>query len=84
MKGLDFTNGAELLAICEENEMTIAEAMFSREVSKFGTNHEAVWNQMYKTLQVMRESVERSQKDELKLLGGYIGGESKKLLGHIK
>ncbi len=84
MKGLDFISGAELLAVCEENEMTISEAMFSREVSKFGTHHETVWNQMYKTLQVMRESVDRSQKDELKLLGGYIGGESKKLLSHLK
>ena len=84
MKGLDFTSGAELLAVCEENEMTISEAMFSREVSKFGANHEEVWNQMFKTLNVMRESVERSQTDELKLLGGYIGGESKKLLSRLK
>ncbi len=82
--GLDFTNGAELLALCEEHEMTISEAMFSREVSKFGADHETVWNNMYKALEVMRDSVRDSQKGELKLLGGYIGGESKKMLNRIK
>ncbi len=82
--GLDFTNGAELLALCEENEMTISEAMFSREVSKFGTSHETVWANMAKALDVMRDSVRDSQKGELKLLGGYIGGESKKMLNRIK
>ncbi len=82
--GLDFTNGAELLALCEEHEMTISEAMFSREVSKFGMNHEKVWENMAKALDVMRASVRDSQKGDLKLLGGYIGGESKKLLKRIE
>lgn len=82
--GLDFTNGAELLALCKEHEMTISEAMFSREVSKFGTDHETVWQNMAKALDVMRESVRDSQKGDLKLLGGYIGGESKKLLRRIE
>lgn len=82
--GLDFTNGAELLALCNEHEMTISEAMFSREVSKFGENHEVVWENMAKALEVMRDSVRDSQKGDLKLLGGYIGGESKKLLNRIE
>ena len=82
--GLDFTNGAELLALCKEHEMTISEAMFSREVSKFGADHEVVWANMEKALDVMRESVRDSQKGDLKLLGGYIGGESKKLLRRIE
>jgi L-serine dehydratase len=58
--------------------------MFSREVSKFGMNHEDVWENMAKTLDVMRDSVRDSQKGDLKLLGGYIGGESKKLLNRIE
>ncbi len=82
--GLDFTNGAELLALCEEHEMTISEAMFSREVSKFGVDHETVWENMAKALDVMRDSVRDSQKGDMKLLGGYIGGESKKLLNRIE
>ena len=82
--GLDFTNGAELLALCKEHEMTISEAMFSREVSKLGADHEVVWANMEKALDVMRESVRDSQKGDLKLLGGYIGGESKKLLRRIE
>lgn len=82
--GLDFTNGAELLALCEEHEMTISEAMFSREVSKFGVDHETVWANMAKALDVMRDSVRDSQKGNLKLLGGYIGGESKQLLDRIQ
>ena len=82
--GLDFTNGAELLALCKEHEMTISEAMFSLVVSKFGADHEVVWANMEKALDVMRESVRDSQKGDLKLLGGYIGGESKTLLRRIE
>ena len=80
---MDFANGKELLAICEREEMTISEVMFSREVSKFEASHEEVMDRMRRSLDVMRESVERSQTDELHLLGGYIGGESKALLKRI-
>jgi L-serine dehydratase len=80
---MDFANGKELLAICEREEMTISEVMFSREVAKFDATHEEVMDRMRRTLEVMRESVARSQTDELHLLGGYIGGESRALLNRI-
>ena len=80
----DFTNAAELLALCEKKDITISEAMIRREVAKFGSDRAAVEARMLKTLNVMRESVERSQTEKMKLLGGYIGGESKEMLTYIK
>ncbi len=82
-KNMDFTNAAELLELCKTREMTISEVMFSREVSKFDASHEEVMARMAKTLAVMRESVSRAQTEQMKLLGGYIGGESKALLSRI-
>ncbi len=81
---IDFTNGAELLELCKMQEMTISEVMFSREVAKFDANHEEVMDRMFKTLTVMRESVARSQTEQMKLLGGFIGGEGKSLLSRIE
>ena len=80
----DFTNAAELLALCERKDITISEAMIQREVAKFDDDRATVEAHMLKTLNVMRESVERSQTEKMKLLGGYIGGESKDMLTYIK
>ena len=83
-KNVDFTNAAELLAICEKKDITISEAMIQREVAKFDDDRATVEARMLKTLNVMRESVERSQTEKMKLLGGYIGGESKDMMNYMK
>ncbi|MBQ8497617.1 MAG: L-serine ammonia-lyase, iron-sulfur-dependent, subunit alpha [Clostridia bacterium] len=81
---MDFTNAAELLEICKKRRKTISEVMLAREVEKFETTPEEAKARMLKTLNVMRESVARSQTEDMKLLGGYIGGESKDMLRRIK
>lgn len=83
-KKMDFTNAAELLEICKKRRKTISEVMLAREVEKFETTPEEAKARMLKTLNVMRESVARSQTEDMKLLGGYIGGESKDMLRRIK
>lgn len=80
---LDFSNGKELLALCEEKNKTISEIMLLREIAKFSVSREVVWKRMQGSLEVMRESVGRSQTEQMQLLGGYIGGESKALLARI-
>ena len=83
-KKMDFTNAKELLAICEEKQIPISEAMLIRETEKFETSRAAAEERMLKTLNVMRESVSRSQTEKMQLLGGYIGGECKDLLDRVK
>ncbi|MBR6744971.1 MAG: L-serine ammonia-lyase, iron-sulfur-dependent, subunit alpha, partial [Clostridia bacterium] len=83
-KSTDFTNAAELLALCERKDIPISEAMIQREVAKFDDDRATVEARMLKTLNVMRESVERSQTEKMKLLGGYIGGESKDMMNYMK
>ncbi len=80
---MDFSNGKELLALCTDKNKPISEVMLLRETEKFGSSREAVWKRMRESFEVMRESVGRSQTEQMRLLGGYIGGESKALLARI-
>ena len=80
---MDFSNGRELLSLCAGKNKTISEVMLLRELEKFGSSREAVWKRMRESFEVMRESVGRSQTEQMRLLGGYIGGESKALLSRI-
>lgn len=81
---MDFSTGKELLALCTEKNKPISEIMLVREIAKFGVDREAVWERMRKSFVVMREGVGRSQTEQMNLLGGYIGGESKALLERIR
>ena len=83
-KRTDFINGSELLELCKKRKLTISQVMFQREIDLFDADAAAVKARMLKTLNVMRESVARSQTEEMSLLGGYIGGESKDMLNRIK
>ena len=83
-KKIDFTNAEELIALCEEKNIPISEAMLQREISKFDISRKEAEERMLKSLNVMRESVARSQTEKMKLLGGYIGGEGKDLLARVK
>ena len=83
-KKIDFTNAEELFKLCEANNIPISEAMLQREISKFEISREEAERRMLETLNVMRESVARSQTEKMKLLGGYIGGEGKELLARVK
>ena len=73
-KKIDFTNAEELLNLCEAKDIPISEAMLQRETSKFEISRKEAEARMLKALNVMRESVARSQTEKMKLLGGYIGG----------
>lgn len=81
---MDFSNGAELLALCDVRLCSISDVMLLRETVKFGGSEESVREHMRTTFKVMCESVEHSQTENMQLLGGYIGGESKSLLERIR
>ena len=75
----NFTSGAELLEKCKELNMTIHELCIEREAELTGISKEEVRNKMRVSLNIMKEAVEKAVKEDIKSMGGLIGGEAKKL-----
>lgn len=76
---MKFYNAKELLAQCKAQEMTLAEAMIRRETSLFGLSRNQVMDKMAHAYEIMKHAARRALKEDLKSMGGLIGGESKKL-----
>jgi len=75
-----FGNGKELLAFCEENKMSISQAMIQRECDLFETPEAEARQHMFQQWQVMESSVADALSQDLTSMGGLIGGEAKKLM----
>ena len=76
---MDFASAAELLAICEEKNISIAKAMIDREVSEFEVDEETVIRGMEDAYEVMKNSCHVPIKEPKRSIGGLLGGEAKKL-----
>ena len=75
----NFTSGAELLEKCKELNMTIHELCVEREAELTGISKEEVKDKMRVSLNIMKEAVEKAVQEDIKSMGGLIGGEAKKL-----
>lgn len=81
-ESLDFATGAELLAYCEENGLSINEAICRRERCMLAADRIAVDDTrryLAEALDVMRESATLPLTDPVRSMGGLIGGEAAKL-----
>lgn len=76
---MDFKNGLELLILCEEHKSKISEIMREREVSMTEASLEDTNKRMEKALCIMQDAVHLPLKEEVKSMGGLIGGEAAKL-----
>lgn len=76
---MDFISAADLLRICGENNITIADAMRERENTAGESNPELTESKMKKALNIMRESAHSPLEKPFRSQGGLIGGEAKKL-----
>ena len=81
---MNFINSKELLALCEEKQCTISEAMLEREIELFHQSQTEVLGQMAHAYDIMKKAVKRALTEELVSMGGLIGGESKKLFFNEK
>lgn len=79
---LDFHSGAELAAVCLERGISIAEAMQLREEHIGEQTRGQVREEMRRNLQVMRESVSRGLKGDIRSLSGLSGGDAALLSAH--
>lgn len=80
---MDFKNGKELLAICEENNIKISEVMRQRECILGETSLSEIEKQMQKVWEVMKASTKKAIKEPSKSMGGLIGGEAHLLANHL-
>ena len=75
----NFTSGAELLEKCNELNMTMSQICIEREAELLGVTKEEVRAKMAVSLQIMKAATEKAVQEDIKSMGGLIGGEAKKL-----
>ncbi len=75
----NFTSGQELLEMCEKYNMSIHELCLEREVELSGLSKEDIRAKMQHSLNIMKAATEKAVEEDIKSVGGLIGGEAKKL-----
>jgi len=75
---MNFTNGKELLELCNKHNKKIYEVMLSKEVELSGLSEEQIREKMRVSLEIMKSSVNKSL-EGIKSVSGLIGGEAKKI-----
>ena len=73
---MEFTNAAELLALCEKEVIGLGEAMLRRETALTGAGREEIRERMARSLLIMREAAATALAAPQKTMGGLIGGEA--------
>lgn len=81
---LNFVSGKELLEICRQQNCTISRAMIEREIRYFSSDEESIQARMRHSYDIMKEAVEEGQTQDIRSMGGLIGGEAKKITAHRK
>ena len=80
---MDFKNGNELLALCEEHHIKISEVMRQRECELGETTLVEIEEKMNEVWKVMKASARKAIKEPTKSMGGLIGGEAHLLSKHL-
>ncbi|MGL5694390.1 MAG: L-serine ammonia-lyase, iron-sulfur-dependent, subunit alpha [Peptostreptococcaceae bacterium] len=75
----NFTSGQELLEMCNKYNMPIHEVCLEREVELSGLSKEDIRAKMQHSLNIMKAATEKAVEEDIKSVGGLIGGEAKKL-----
>ena len=78
----NFTSGAELVQKCKDLNMTIGQICIAREVELTGLSEAEIREKMAVSLDIMKKATERAVTEDIKSVGGLIGGEAKKLDKH--
>jgi len=75
----NFTSGAELLEKCNEFNISMHEICLEREAELSGLSKDEVREKMRVSLNIMKAATEKAVEEDIKSMGGLIGGEAKKL-----
>ncbi len=71
-----FRSGEELLAVCDRDQLSIAQVMIKREVELADVDVLEIEAQMRETLDVMKKAIETGLTDPKPSIGGLLNGES--------
>lgn len=74
---INFTNGAELLHLCNKNSFRIFEIMLEREAHLSERNKDMIIDEMKENLEVMKKAIERGLNEEIRSISGLTGGDAK-------
>lgn len=74
-----FHRGSDLLQICDQYHMNIAEVMLHAEAEEFGREPDEIRQKMLEALEVMEESVHKGLSPDIRSVGGLIGGNGYKM-----
>ena len=72
----DFTSAAALLELCEQQHLTIGEAMTRRETALTGASAGEIRARLARSLAIMKEAAAAALAAPQKTMGGLIGGEA--------
>lgn len=73
---MDFTTAAQLLALCEGEDLTLGEAMLRRETDLTGAGREEIRARLARSLEIMEQAAAAALAAPQKTMGGLIGGEA--------
>lgn len=76
---MNFTNGQQLLELCDQNNLPISQIMLSRETKYLEQDTVEVNQKMHHVYSIMKHAIRRALTEDLIGMGGMIGGESKRL-----
>ena len=79
---MDFKNGKELLALCDEHRAPISEIMRRRECEGGEASVGTVWRRIERVWEIMKDSALRPLIRPERSMGGLIGGEARRLALH--
>lgn len=78
-ESFDFVSGTALLSLCEEQQISISEAMMEREIQLGETTRQAVLDRLVHSVEIMKESTAQPLEHPVPSMGGLIGGEARKV-----
>lgn len=82
MKDYDYTKAAELLALAEEEQLSLAEVCLRREAARGEANRELLLQRMTDHYRSMRESIRKGLEIDGRSPSGLSGGDAKRLYAY--
>lgn len=76
---MNFSSGKELLELCSKHDKKIYQIMLEKEIGLSGLSEEEIRAKMKESLDIMKDSVNSALNEDIKSVGGLIGGEAKKI-----
>lgn len=80
----DFKTGTALIKICDDENISISQAMMNREIDYLDKEQQEVWNKMQHAWLIMQNSAQKALNEQMESIGGLIGGEATRIQSRYK